>query len=328
MCDNCRNPKELIEAKDELMMVLKAVKELKGNFRQEYVIDVVKGRGTDEIKDRKHDELDIFGAGEEKNVKLWNPIVRQALLDDYLAKNVETYGLLKLTDKGEKFIQHPSSFKVALDAEFKEDLSDSDIGGTAVLDPELFAMLKSLRKDVAHKHKVPPYVVFQDISLEQMAMFYPIDEDDLQNIQGVGAGKVKRYGKPFYELIKKYCEENEIQCSEELRVRTVVNKSMQKVKIIQRIDKQIPLDDIASSEGLSYDDLLSKMEEIVYSGTRLNVDYEIKEVLDDDQTDEIYDYFLSSDSDDIDAAMDELGGEYSEKELRLVRIKFLSELAN
>lgn len=329
MCDNCRHPKTLIEAKEPLKIVLEAIKELKENFRQEYVIDFVKGRATDDLRDHKHDELAFFGAGEKVDVKMWNPVVRQALLLGYIKKSVENYGILKLTAKGERFIKSPESFMIVLDAEFKDEPNDAEAyGGGAVLDPELFSLLKALRKTVAHKHDVPPYVVFQDVSLEQMAMMYPINEQELQNIQGVGAGKAKRYGKEFYTLISKYCEENEIERPEELRVRTVAKKSMQKVKIIQSIDRKIPLHDIASSESLSYEALLAKIEEIVYSGTKLNIDYEIDEVFDDDQIDDIYDYFMDSKSDSIDDAMDELDGSFSEDEIRLARIKFLSEMAN
>ncbi|WP_456101283.1 HRDC domain-containing protein, partial [Prevotella histicola] len=221
------------------------------------------------------------------------------------------------------------SFMIVMDTEFKDEESDEEpMSGTAVLDPTLFSMLKSLRKKVAHKLDIPPYVIFQDVSLEQMAMMYPVNEQELQNIQGVGAGKAKRYGREFYELIKSYCEENNIERPEELRVRTVAKKSMQKVKIIQSIDRQLPLDDIASAEGLDFDDLLYKVEEIVYSGTKLNIDYFLEDVYDEDQIDDVYDYFMSSETDDIEAAMEDLDGEYSEELIRLVRIKFLSEMAN
>ena len=329
MCDNCLHPKTKIEGKDYLLTILKAVKELKENFRQEYVIDFVKGRATDDQKDHKHDELDDFGAGEDEDPKIWNPVVRQALLAGYLKKDVDNYGLLKLTAAGKRFMKSPESFMIVMDTEFKDEESDEEpMSGTAVLDPTLFSMLKSLRKKVAHKLDIPPYVIFQDVSLEQMAMMYPVNEQELQNIQGVGAGKAKRYGREFYELIKSYCEENNIERPEELRVRTVAKKSMQKVKIIQSIDRQLPLDDIASAEGLDFDDLLYKVEEIVYSGTKLNIDYFLEDVYDEDQIDDVYDYFMSSETDDIEAAMEDLDGEYSEELIRLVRIKFLSEMAN
>lgn len=305
------------------------MKTLKENFRQEYVIDFVRGRATDDQKDHKHDELDDFGEGEDENPKIWNPVVRQALLAGYLKKDVENYGLLKLTAAGKRFLKSPESFMIVMDTEFKEeDEDDEPMMGTAVLDPELFSMLKNLRKKIAHKLEIPPYVIFQDVSLEQMAMMYPINEQELQNIQGVGAGKAKRYGKEFCELIKQHCEENNIERPEELRVRTVAKKSMQKVKIIQSIDRKLPLDDIATAEGLDFDDLLTKIEEIVYSGTKLNIDYFLEDVYDEDQIDDIYDYFMDSETDSLDAAMEELDSDYSEEEIRLVRIKFLSEMAN
>ena len=329
MCDNCLHPKTKIEGQKQLLIVLQAVKTLKENFRQEYVIDFVRGRATDDQKDHKHDELDEFGEGEDENPKIWNPVVRQALLAGYLKKDVENYGLLKLTAAGKRFLKSPESFMIVMDAEFKEeDEDDEPMMGTAVLDPELFSMLKNLRKKIARKLEIPPYVIFQDVSLEQMAMMYPINEQELQNIQGVGAGKAKRYGKEFCELIKQHCEENNIERPEELRVRTVAKKSMQKVKIIQSIDRKLPLDDIATAEGLDFDDLLTKIEEIVYSGTKLNIDYFLDEVYDEDQIDDIYDYFMDSETDSLDAAMEELDSDYSEEEVRLVRIKFLSEMAN
>ena len=226
-------------------------------------------------------------------------------------------------------MKSPTSFMIVMDAEFKdEEDDDTPLTGTAVLDPELFSMLKNLRKKIARKLEIPPYVIFQDVSLEQMAMMYPINEEELQNIQGVGAGKAKRYGKEFCELIRQHCEENHIERPEELRVRTVAKKSMQKVKIIQSIDRQLPLDDIASAEGLDFDDLLTKIEEIVYSGTKLNIDYFLEDVYDDDTINDIYDYFMDSETDSLDVAMEELDGDYSEDVIRLVRIKFLSEMAN
>ncbi len=328
-CDNCLHPKTKIEAQNALLIVLRAVKAVKENFRQEYVIDFVKGRGTDDIVSHKHDELEDFGAGEDEDPKIWNPVIRQALIAGYLKKDVENYGLLKLTSAGKRFMASPESFKVVLDTEFKsEEDEDSHEGAGGALDPVLFAMLKDLRKRMARKLERPPYVIFQDVSMEQMATMYPITELELQNIQGVGAGKAKRYGKEFLELIKQYCEENEIERPEELRVRTVAKKSMQKVKIIQAIDRKIPLDDIATAEGLPFEELLDKVEEIVYSGTKLNIDYFIDEVMDEDHLDDIYDYFAESDTDDLNAAQNDLGEEYSEDEIRLVRIKFFSEMAN
>ena len=328
-CDNCLHPKEKIEAGNALNIVLKAVLSLKENFRQEYVIDFIKGRGTDDILSHKHDQLEDFGAGEDEDPKLWNPVIRQALIAGYLKKDVENYGLLKITSAGKRFIKHPTEFMIVRDNEFKDD--EYEEGGEAVgmaLDPELFAMLKGLRKQMAQKLGVPGYVIFQDPSLEQMATMYPITVEELQQIQGVGAGKAKRYGKEFLELIKRHCEDNGIERAEELRVRTVAKKSIIKVKIIQSIDKQLALDDIAESLGLSFDELLDEVEAIVYSGTKININYFIEEVIDDEHVDDIYEYFRESETDSLDDAINELGDECSEDEIRLVRIKFLSEMAN
>ena len=329
-CDNCLHPKNKIEAKDALLVVLKAIAAVKENFRQEYVIDFVKGRATDDIVSHKHNELEEFGAGEDMDNKLWNPVIRQALISGYLKKDVENYGLLKLTASGKRFIKKPKSFLIVEDREFKDDFDEDNIreGGCGALDRQLYSMLKDLRKSFAKKHKLPPYVIFQDVSLEQMATMYPVTIQELQNVQGVGAGKAKRFGKEFCELIRKYCEDNEIERPEELRVRTVAKKSMLKVFIIQSIDRQIALDDIAEAKGLDFDTLLDEIDAIVYSGTKLNIDYFIEEVIDDEHVDDIYDYFMESETDDLNAALDELGADYSEDEIRLVRIKFLSEQAN
>ena len=328
-CDNCLHPKEKIEAQKPLLAVLKAVKALKENFRQEYVIDFVTGRGTDDLVSHHHNELEEFGIGEDESPKVWNPVIRQAQIAGYLKKDVENYGLLKLTAAGRRFMTNPEPFLIVLDTEFTDDdVEESHEGGMGALDNELYMMLRDLRKKVAKKLKLPPYVIFQDMSLEQMATMYPVTEQELQNIQGVGAGKAKRYGKEFLQLIKRHCKLNDIERPEELRVRTVAKRSMQKVKIIQGIDHKIPLDDIATAEGIDFDELLTKVDEIVYSGTKLNIDYFIEEVVDDDHVDDIYDYFTTSETDDLDTAQRALGPEYNEDEIRLVRIKFMSEMAN
>ena len=331
MCDNCLHPKTKFEAKEALLIVLKAVKALKEDFRQDYVVDFVKGRGTDDIVSHKHDQLEEFGSGEDEDPKVWNPVIRQALIAGYLMKDVENYGLLKLTALGKKFIKSPESFMVVEDVEFNDDYDDEaagGMGGGAALDETLFAMLKSLRKEISRKKKVPQYVIFQDSSLEQMATVYPVSLQELQQIQGVGSGKAKRYGKEFCDLIKRHCEENDIERPEELRVRTVAKKSMLKVYIIQSIDRQMALDDIADAKGLDFGELLDEVEAIVYSGTKLNIDYFLDEVMDEDHVDDIYDYFRESETDDLETAMEELGEDYSEDEIRLVRIKFFSEMAN
>ena len=328
-CDNCLHPKSKREAKEALLIVLKAVMAVKENFRSDYVVDFVKGRPTDDLVSHKHHELEDFGAGEDEDDKIWNPVIHQALIAGYLKKNVENYGLLKLTSAGKRFIKQPQPFMIVEDTDFDDEFEEEsrDACGST-LDPQLYSLLKQLRKDVAEKHNIPPYVIFQDVSIEQMAVAYPITLEELQNIPGVGVGKAKRYGEAFCQLIKTYCEDNQIERPEELRVRTVAKKSMNKVKIIQNIDRQMALDDIADSLNMGFDDLLSEIETIVNSGTKLNIDYFLEEVIDEDRVDEIYDYFRESETDDLDTAAEELGGDYTDDEIRLVRIKFLSEMAN
>lgn len=328
-CDNCLHPKEKREGKDALLIILKAVVAIKEAFQQPYLIDFVKGRSTDEIVSHKHDQLEEFGSGEDEDPKIWNPVIRQALIAGYLDKEVENYGVLKITPAGRKFIKNPTSFMIVEDNDFSEQYEEEggDRSGAA-LDPELYSMLKDLRKKVAKKQGLPGYVIFQDVSLEQMATMYPITIEELQNIHGVGIGKAKRYGREFCELIKRHCEENDIERPEELRVRTVAKKSMLKVKIIQSIDRQIPLDDIASAQGLEFEELLDEIEAIVYSGTKLNIDYFLDDVMDADHIDDIYEYFRESETGDIETALEELGDDSTENDIRLVRIKFLSEMGN
>ena len=329
-CDNCLRPKTEIEAKDQLVTVLNAILAVKENFRSDYIIDFIIGKETDEILAHHHDKLENFGAGADDDEKIWNPVIRQALIAGYLLKEVENYGLLKVTAAGKKFLKSPESFMIVKDTEFRDD--DEAVeheGGISALDPTLSAMLRDLRKKVSKKLQRPPYVIFQDVSLEQMATDYPVTLEELKNIQGVGEGKVKQpYAKEFVDLIRQYCEENGIERQVDLRVRTVAKKSMLKVMIIQSIDRQIALDDIASAQGIDFDELLDEVEAIVYSGTKLNIDYFLEEVMDEDHVDDIYDYFCESDTDKLSVAQDELGDEYSEDEIRLVRIKFLSEMAN
>jgi len=330
-CDNCLHPKKKIEAHEQLCIVLSAIQALKENFRSDYVVDFVTGRETEEILAHKHQNHELFGAGEDFEEKHWNPVIRQALIAGYLKKDVENYGLLKLTALGKKFMKKPTSFMIVEDNEFAEDYeaSGEHEGVTSALDPILNAMLRDLRKKVSRQLERPPYVIFQDVSLEQMATDYPVTLEELKNIQGVGEGKIRQpYAKEFVELIKRYCEENDIVRQSDLRVRTVAKKSILKVKIIQAIDRQVALDDIATAQGLEFEDLLSEVEAIVYSGTKLNIDYFLDEVMDEDHIDDIYDYFAESETDSLEAAIDELGGECTEDEIRLVRIKFISEMAN
>ena len=328
-CDNCLHPQKKIEGKEALEIVLETIIAVKENFRSEYIIDLIVGNKTDDITSHHHDELEEFGAGEGMSQRIWTPVIRQALIAGYIKKDIENYGLLKVTAAGHKFLKKPKSFMIVEDKEFSDDNYDGEEeGGGSALDPMLYAMLKELRKDVAKKKNVPTYVIFQDVSLEQMSTVYPITLEELQNIQGVGVGKAKRYGAEFCELIKKYCEENEIERPEEIRVRTVAKKSMLKVKIIQSIDRQMPLDDIADAQGIEFDELLDEIEAIVYSGTKINIDYFIEEVIDDDHIDDIYEYFQESDTDAMKVAKKELGPEYPEDEIRLMRIKFISDMAN
>ena len=329
-CDNCLHPKQKIEGRDALMAVLHAVKAVKGGFRQDYIIDFVKGRATDELVSHHHEQLEAFGEGEDISARLWNPVIRQAIIAGYLRSDVENYGTLHITAAGQRWLKAPSSFMIVEDNDFSDDTGDdSHSDSCAALDPVLFSMLKDLRKQVARRCNLPGYVIFQDISLEQMATMYPVTLAELQNVQGVGVGKARRYGQAFCDLIKRHCEENSIERPEDLRVRTVAKRSAKKIYIIREIDREIPLDDIASAQGLDFDTLLSEIEAIVYSGTKINIDYFIDDVMDEDKTDEIYDYFMSSASDSINDALDEFDGEdISEEEIRLVRIKFLSENAN
>ena len=329
-CDNCLNPKKQVEAQDLLCTVIEVVYAVKENFKQDYIVDVIKGIETNEVLDHHHEDLEEFGSGMGEDEKVWNNVIRQALIDGYLSKDVENYGLIKVTSAGKKFLKHPKSFKIVEEGDFEEAEEEAPMHGGAslALDPTLFSMLKDLRKKMSKQLNLPPYVIFQDPSLEAMATTYPVTIDELQNIPGVGAGKAKRYGEEFCKLIKRHCEENEIERPEDLRVRTVANKSKLKVSIIQAIDRQVALDDIANSKGMEFDELLDEVEAIVYSGTKINIDYFLREVVDEDHMLDIYEYFKESETDDLDAAFDELGEDYTEEEIRLVRIKFISEMGN
>lgn len=327
-CDNCRHPKVKREGKEALLIVLRSILAMKEGFRQDYVIDFVKGRATDDIVSHHHDQLEEFGMGEDMPPKTWNPVIRQGMIAGYIHKDIESYGLLKVTAAGKRFVKNPTDFTYVEDTDFTETNDDvEEEHGASALDPTLYSMLQDLRKKTAKKLNLPGYVIFQDISLEQMATLYPVSVEELRNIQGVGVGKARRYGKEFCALIKRYCDDNEIEHPEEMFVRTVAKDSMTKVKIIGYLDRRMPLDDIASALNLDFDDLLDEIDAIVYSGTKVNIDYFLEDVMDEDQVDDIYEYFRESDTDNIDDAMDELG-DYEERDIRLVRIKFLSEQAN
>ena len=327
-CDNCLHPRERIEASAALVVVLKAVLAVKENFRTPYIIDFIKGRRTDDIVSHSHDKLEEFGSGEDMDEKLWNPVIRHAMLAGFVKKDVESYGLLKVTAAGKRYLKNPSPFMVVKDADFNITGEENMEGGTAALDPMLQKMLTEERLRVAKRNHVPPYVVFQDVSIEQMATVFPVTIEELQQIQGVGAGKARKFGKTFCEIIKADCEENDIERLEALRVRTVPKKSIWKVKIIQSIDKRIPLDDLAIELKMDFDDFLTEIETIVYSGIKLNIDYFIEDILDEENIEDIYDYFMHSETDSIEAAVREFDGDFSEEEIRLVRLKFISEMAN
>ena len=301
---------------------------LKENFKAEHVVDVIVGKETSDVLSHKHEELECFGSGSDDEVKRWNAVIRQAIIAGYISKDVENYGLLKVTEDGRAFLEKPCSFKIVEDKNFEEEETVMRGGGTFAVDPELYAMLKNLRKKIAKQLELPPYVIFQDPSLEAMATTYPVKIEELQNITGVGAGKAKRYGEEFCALIRRHCEENEIVRPDDFRVRTVVNKSKIKVSIIQAIDRKVALDDLAISKGVEFEELLDEIEAIVYSGTKLNIDYFLEEIMDEENLDDIYSYFKNSDTDNLDIAMNELGADYSEEEVRLVRVKFISEMAN
>lgn len=330
-CDNCNNPKKQVEGKEQLLKVLEVIKDTKEDFREEYIKDIILGNATEEILAHNHDDIEAFGcADDNQDDHIWNAVIRQAVIAGYIVKDVENYGILKLTAAGKKFLKNPTSFKIVEDNEFDDTDDDSTLQNSvqSALDPELYTMLKDLRKKMARDKDVPPYVIFQDASLEAMATIYPQNIEELQNIPGVGAGKAKRYGKEFCELIRRHCEDNDIERPEDIRIRTVAKKSQLKVYIIQSIDRKVALDDIALAKGIDFDDLLDEIDAIVYSGTKLNIDYFIEEVMDDEHVDEIYDYFQNSETDHMAEAIAELGDEYEEDEIRLVRIKFISEMAN
>ena len=320
-----------MEAQDSLCAVIEAIIAVKENFKTEYIIDILLGKETSEVLAHQHEELEAFGSGAGEEERHWNAVIRQALIAGYLSKDVESYGVLKVTAEGRKFLKKPKSFKIVEDNDFdEEEVEETPVrgGATCAVDPALYSMLKDLRKKMSKRLDVPPYVIFQDPSLEAMATIYPVTLEELQNIPGVGAGKAKRYGQEFCDLIKRHCEENEIERPEDLRVRTVANKSKLKVAIIQSIDRKVALDDIAVAKGIDFSELLDEVEAIVYSGTKLNIDYFLNEVMDEDHVQDIYDYFKESTTDKLDDAMDELGDDYTEDEIRLVRIKFISEMAN
>jgi ATP-dependent DNA helicase RecQ len=331
MDDNVRNPKVKIEAQDDIVKLLEVVRDTKHIYKSKEVVFTLIGRVNAVIKAHRTDTQSFFGSGTDHDEKYWMALLRQVLVDGLLSKDIETYGIIKITRKGLSFIKNPHSFMISEDHEYNENEDEAIITAsksTGVSDEILMGMLRDLRKKVAKKIGVPPFVVFQDPSLEDMALKYPIKMDELVNIHGVGDGKAKKYGKEFIELIRNYVEENDIIRPDDLVVRSTGANSINKLYIIQNVDRKLPLDDIASAKGLSMDALITEMEQIVNSGTKLNIKYWIDEMLDDDQQEEIHEYFMESHSDNIEEALKEFDGDYDIEELRLMRIKFISEVAN
>ena len=331
-CDNCLHPKEKFEGKSYLILSLKAILAVREKFKAEHVANILSGDATSAVKTYKHHHSEYFGAGKEKDAKFWNAVLRQALVAGLITKDIENYGLLKLTQAGHDFLKEPYSIMLTQDHDFDITPEEGIVtggGGTSAVDEELLHVLKDLRKKMAKKLNLPPFVIFQDPSLEDMAIQYPVKLEELQNIVGVGAGKAKKYGSEFVELIKEYVEEKDIIRPQDMVVKSVVNKSGVKVYIIQSIDRKMSLEDIAEAKNLEMLDLIDEIEAIVSSGTRLNIDYYLNEILDDDKLQDIYEYFREAETESVEAALNELGeDEYSEEEVRLVRIKFFSELGN
>jgi ATP-dependent DNA helicase RecQ len=331
-CDNCLHPKERLEGKSEVLLSLKAILSVQEKFKAEHIADILLGIANSAVKTYNHHHSEYFGAGKEKDIRFWNALLRQALVAGLITKDIENYGLLKMTTAGHAFIEKPHSMMLTQDHDFDiapEDGTATGGGGTGAVDDELLHILKDLRKKMAKKLNLPPFVIFQDPSLGDMAIQYPVKIEELHNIVGVGAGKAKKYGKEFVEIITEYVEEKDIIRAQDMVVKSVVNKSGAKVYIIQNIDRKLGLDDIAHAKNLSLMDLIEEIEAIVNSGTKLNIDYYLDEIMDDEKLEEIYEYFREAETESIDEALAELGEEYfNEEEIRLVRIKFFSELAN
>jgi len=331
-CDNCLNPKEKLEAADELIRALKAILEVNEKYKGDHIANILIGNKTAAIKSFKHYTLDAFGSGKDHDEKFWNAVFRQSMVAGIINKDIENYGLLKVTEKGHEFLKNPMPFMLVKNHEYEEEEEGTKVGapsGATSGDPQLYSILKDLRKKIAKKHNLPPFVIFQDPSLADMSIQYPVSLEELQKIQGVGQGKARRYGKEFVEVISTYVEENEIERPEDLVVRTVANKSKLKVFIIQSIDRKISFDDIADAKALEVSNIITEVEAIVNSGTHLNIDYYIEDILDDEHQDEVFEYFRDAENDSVADALAELGeDEYSEDDIRLMRIKFLSDMGN
>ena len=327
-CDNCIHPRKRIEASDELCAAIEAIIVLKERFKTENIVDIIAGNETNEVKSYKHNELEIFGSADGRDENFLTSVIRQGVLSGYIRKDIENYGVLKTTEQGKRFLEHPEPFMVVEDKQFSDNDGEEHSGSAAVLDPALFSMLKDLRKEIAQQKQLPPYVIFQDPSLEAMATTYPITLDELKLIPGVGEGKAKRYGQEFVSLIKRHVDENEIERPEDFRMRAVASKSNVKIYLITGTDRKIGLDELAKDKGMDMDELLDELEAIVYSGYKINIGYYVDMVMDQDIHDDIYDYFRDSESDDLKTAIEELGEDYTEEEIRLVRIQFLSDMGN
>ncbi|WP_251620655.1 DNA helicase RecQ [Odoribacter lunatus] len=328
-CDNCLYPKKEFEGKEYMLDALTLVTEVKEKFKIEHLVNILLGENDSAVKSYKHNELEMFGSGAEKSRQFWTMVFRRALISHFIEKDIEQYGVIKITKEGLDFIEHPKEFMLMEDRNFEENEEKiQEKGGVSALDATLFSILKDLRKKIAKTNNLPPYVIFQDPSLEDMCINYPITLEELANIQGVGIGKAQKYGKEFIAIIKQYVEDNEIERAQDMVVKTTPNKSKFKVYIIQNIDRQIDLEDIASAQGLTYEELIKEMEAIVFSGTKLNIDYYINKMLDDDQQKEIFDYFMEAQTDNIQEAYEEFDGDYSEEDLRLMRLKFHSKHGN
>ena len=330
LCDNCRNPKEKSEGKEYVKMLLDAIQDLKEMHKHKHYCSFLVGNVTADIKSYKHNTLSNFGIGKEKDEHFWNALIRQTLVHGLLYKDIETYGVLKLTDKGRAYIKNPTSFTIIKEHDYSSSIDDGVVINTskAAFDEVLYKILLDLRKTISKQNKIPPFVIFQEPSLADMCFHYPITIEELTNIQGVGSGKAARYGKPFVDLIGNYVKDNNIERPNDVVVKSLVNKSILKVQLIQNIDRKLPLEDIARAMGKSIDEVIEEIEGIVASGTRVNINYYIEDVLDQDNQDEIYDYFSEAETDDLTVAYHEFDGDYSEEELRLMRIKFMSEMAN
>ena len=331
-CDNCLNPKKKVEAKDDLCAALETIAALKEKFKTEYIVDVMMGRASADVRSYRQDETEVFGCCEGSSPKFLNAVIQQAIIEGYIERGIENYGILRITPKGKKFLKSPKSFKIVEDNDFSEDAIEEEPaikgGSVCAADPELFAILNALRRKIAQQHDLPPYVIFQDPSLDAMATTYPVTIEELANIPGVGGGKATRYGQDFVKVIKAYVDENEIERPEDLRIRTVANKSKLKISIIQAIDRKIDLNEIADINGIDFDRLLDEIEGIVGAGTRLNLSYFIDDFIDPEDQEEVFDYFRNSKSDSLNDAYKELCPDFNEDEIRLVRIKFLSDLGN